>query len=114
MTATVSQPTAWLRLHGAARLRLAGRIPLALERKHAAILAYLWLEGPTPRARLAGLLWPGAAEDRARGNLRQRLSKLRQEAGAIIQDERGVLSLNAALGFDPAETPGALLLAAMA
>ena len=101
-----------MRLHGIARLQLPGVGPWVLERKHAAIVAYLWLEGPTPRPRLAGLLWPQATEDRARGNLRQRLSKLR-EAGLLIGDERGVLSLPPGLDLDAAEPPGAPLLASL-
>ena len=60
---------------------------LVLERKHAALLAYLRLEGATPRGRLAGLLWPEVGSERARGNLRQRLSRLRQEAGEIVDDD---------------------------
>ena len=112
MSASTPNTTAWLRLHGAARLRFTGSDRLlVLERKHAAILAYLWFEGPTPRARLSGLLWPAAAEERARGNLRQRLSKLRQEAGDIVRDERGVLSLAPTIAIDAAESPRAGLLA---
>ena len=64
-----------------------------LERKQAAVIAWLAVHGPTPRARLAGMLWPEAGEERARGNLRQRLSKLRQAAGDIVGDEHGLLTL---------------------
>lgn len=49
-----------------------------LERKPAAILAYLALEGPTSRSRLAGLLWPEGTEASARNNLRQTLFTLRR------------------------------------
>jgi len=82
-----------LHLHGAAHWRHPNGPAQALERKHAALLAWLWLEGPTPRSRLAGLLWPEVGEERARGNLRQRLLKLRQEAGELVVDNAGVLSL---------------------
>ncbi len=82
-------------LHGAAQLRWAGGEPVLLDRKQALLLAYLWIEGPTPRGRLAGLLWPQAPDARARGNLRQRLSVLRQAAGdELVVDQRGVLSLS--------------------
>ncbi|CAN5323114.1 hypothetical protein BH10PSE17_BH10PSE17_00720 [soil metagenome] len=53
---------------------------MAIERKQAALIAWLVTYGPTPRSRLAGLLWPGVADARARGNLRQSLSKLHQIA----------------------------------
>ncbi|MEP7302242.1 MAG: AAA family ATPase [Caldimonas sp.] len=90
-------------LHGAVHLRSAGGERIVLERKQALVLAYLWIEGPTPRGKLAGLLWPDASEARARGNLRQRLSMLRQKTGAdLVDDERGVLSLAPRLGVEPA------------
>ncbi len=60
-----------------------------LERRSAALLAYLALEGPTPRSRLAGLLWPDSTEDAARANLRQRLKRLRELLGTeiVLPDE---------------------------
>lgn len=70
-----------LRLLGEATLGVEGRSPVRLERKVAGVLAYLALEGPTPRSRLAGLLWPDAAERTARNNLAQALRRLRQAAG---------------------------------
>ncbi|WP_168734957.1 transposase [Deinococcus sp. KSM4-11] len=54
-----------------------GGLP-TLERRAAALLAYLSVEGPTPRSRLAGLLWPDVPESTARVNLRQTLRRLRQ------------------------------------
>lgn len=79
-------------LHGAARAS-SGTAVVALERKQAGLIAWLATNGATPRARLAGLLWPAAGEERARGNLRQSLSKLRQAAGDLFVEERGVLCL---------------------
>ncbi|MBP7668809.1 MAG: hypothetical protein KA774_18330, partial [Burkholderiaceae bacterium] len=71
-----SPDSGWqLTLHGVACWQRGADAPRPLERKHAALLAWLHLEGPTPRGRLAGLLWPDVPEDRARGNLRQRLLK---------------------------------------
>ncbi|MCS7067992.1 MAG: tetratricopeptide repeat protein [Meiothermus sp.] len=63
------------------RLQGPGQAPLRLERKTAALLAYLALEGPTPRSRLAGLLWPNSPESTARNNLSQVLRRLRQAGG---------------------------------
>ena len=68
---------------GLLSLRLSGRFEPAggatheLEPKDALLLAYLAIEGPTPRARLASLLWPDVDDERARGNLRQRLLRLK-------------------------------------
>ena len=100
-------------LHGAAAWRRTGGLPQPLERKHAALLAWLWLEGPTARSRLAGLLWPEVSEERARGNLRQRLLKLRQEAGDLVIDTAGLLSLAPGVAVQPPDPPGSLLLQAL-
>ena len=107
-------PAIGLRLHGSTGWRQGASGPWQpLERKHAALLAWLWLEGATPRSRLAGLLWPDVAEDRARGNLRQRLLKLRQDAGALVVDRSGMLSLNPGVVVEPPDPPSAPLLAAL-
>jgi len=114
MSATAPPPAFRLRLHGAASVcRGGGRPWQPLERKHAALLAWLWREGPTPRSRLAGLLWPEVGEERARANLRQRLSKLRQDAGELVVDTAGVLSLAEGVVVDPPEPPATPLLAAL-
>jgi DNA-binding SARP family transcriptional activator len=74
-------------LPGRLLLRLSGRFESPagggcdLEPKDALLLAYLALEGPTPRAKLAALLWPDVEEERARGNLRQRLLRLKRTTG---------------------------------
>ncbi len=107
-----ASPVFRARLHGAAQLVMAGGAHIALERKHALLLAYLSVEGPTPRGKLARLLWPDAPEARARGNLRQRLAVLRKSAGAdLVSDADGVLSLAPALRVEPAFSPGDELLA---
>ncbi|WP_045234994.1 BTAD domain-containing putative transcriptional regulator [Deinococcus pimensis] len=54
------------------------------ERKLAALLAYLALEGATSRSRLAGLLWPDSPEPTARNNLSQLLRKLRLLVGTDL------------------------------
>ncbi|MFC3831632.1 MULTISPECIES: BTAD domain-containing putative transcriptional regulator [Deinococcus] len=66
-----------VRLMGSAILTGSAGGELRLERKLAAALAYLALEGATPRSRLAGLLWPESPEATARNNLSQMLRKLR-------------------------------------
>ena len=99
-----------LTLHGMACWQRGADAPRPLERKHAALLAWLHLEGPTPRGRLAGLLWPDVPEDRARGNLRQRLLKLRNDAGALVHDDNGMLSIAPGVQVQPPDPPGAELL----
>lgn len=76
--------TVALRLLGEPSLRAADGGVSTLERKDAALLAYLALEGPTARAALAALLWPDADQAGARNNLRQRLHRLRRRAGAEV------------------------------
>ncbi|HKI57864.1 MAG TPA: BTAD domain-containing putative transcriptional regulator [Trueperaceae bacterium] len=52
----------------------------------AVLLAYLAVEGATPRERLAGLLWPERPEARARANLRQLLLRIRAAAPIVDGD----------------------------
>jgi predicted ATPase/DNA-binding SARP family transcriptional activator len=71
-----------------------------LERLAAALVAYLALEGPTPRTMLASLLWPDRTEDVARANLRQRLKRLRDVAGADLISGEETLRLPPDLEVD--------------
>ncbi|HEX7005337.1 MAG TPA: AAA family ATPase [Trueperaceae bacterium] len=73
---------------------------VAPERKTAALLAYLALEGPTGRSRLAGMLWPESGEERARGNLRQLLRRLRTACGADLLDTSDQLRLDPEVSVD--------------
>lgn len=73
-----------LELRQAGRVVVDGKRAIVLEPKDALLLAYLALEGPTPRARLAALLWPEADIERARGNLRQRLLRLKRATGVEV------------------------------
>ncbi len=68
-----------LELLGAPRLLgtvVGSTIALPLDRKLAGALAYLALEGATPRALLAELLWTKPTPDKARQSLRQALQRL--------------------------------------
>jgi DNA-binding SARP family transcriptional activator len=58
-----------------------------LERKTAAVLAYLALEGQTHKYKLAGWLWPDSGETAARNNMRQLLRRLRVAAGEVVLGE---------------------------
>jgi DNA-binding SARP family transcriptional activator len=67
-----------LRLLGAPAVLLDGEeVPLAT-RKALALVAYLALEGVTPRGKLADVLWSDMSEDAARNNLRKELFRLRE------------------------------------
>jgi DNA-binding SARP family transcriptional activator len=81
-----------------------------LERKSAALLAYLALEGATPRDRLSSLLWPGVDTTRARGNLRQSLLRLRrclQIAEHLVTDDgAGNLRIAEHVHVDTGAAPG--------
>src|SRR5512146_355200 len=69
-------------LFDAPSLRGGARAPL--ERKAAALLALLALDGARPRADLAALLWPRASVAQARNSLRQRLFRLQRAAGSDL------------------------------
>jgi DNA-binding SARP family transcriptional activator len=72
-----------------------GRVhPIGLH--DAALLAWLALEGPTPRSRLVTLLWPDKDGEAARNSLRQRLFRLRRDLGGDVV----VGDLTLALGAD--------------
>jgi DNA-binding SARP family transcriptional activator len=89
-----NNPMAW-------RLEVLGKVLLVHgtrvlhpERKTAAVLTYLALEGPTPRSKLAGLLWPDSAEATARNNLSQVLRRLKKATNQELILGSDLLSLN--------------------
>jgi DNA-binding SARP family transcriptional activator len=68
---------------------------VALERKTAAVLGYLAVEGGAHKYKLAGMLWPNSGESAARNNMRQLLRRLRLVGEEIIEgDDRISLSQN--------------------
>jgi DNA-binding SARP family transcriptional activator len=75
-----------------------GRAPIALAPRDAAPLTWLAFEGPTPRTRLAALLWPGSDASAARNTLRQRLFQLRKLVGVALVTGGTTLAL--ADGFE--------------
>jgi len=91
-----------LEVLGEARL-LRRAEPLPLQRRAAAVLAYLALEGPTPKYRLAGLLWPDSTEDTARNNMRQLLRRLRVSTGEALVTGRETISLASQVATDVGE-----------
>jgi len=89
VAASTRPAAAHLLLLGEPRLLLAAGSAHVLERKDAALLAILAVDGATPRGKAAALLWPEVDDDAARNNLRQRLHRLRKRAERDI-----VVSLN--------------------
>lgn len=83
----------------------AGWRPLA--RKDAALLALLALEGPQRRQHAAELLWAGVEPARALSNLRQRLFRLRQSGGLLVDenDHRLALMQDVACDLLPSTSP---------
>lgn len=76
--------------------------------RDAALLAWLVLEGPTPRAQLAGLLWPESPPEAARNTLRQRLFQLRKQLGSEVVSGQHTLQLAPGVTHDLDHTHGLL------
>ena len=109
------QPSLRLELLGVPRLQLPQGKAHVLERRDATLLAWLALRGPTPRSRLLSLLWPELPNGTAQTNLRQRLFRLCQRAGAEIFVSAPLMALadgvdhdlaTGATALDPAPRPG--------
>jgi DNA-binding SARP family transcriptional activator len=66
-----------------ARLVKAG-VAIRLERRTAAVLAYLALEGEAVKYRLAAWLWPDSSDNTAHNNMRQLLRRLRNLCGLEV------------------------------
>ena len=98
-TRTHPPPAATLRLGGRPCLN-AGGVERTMDAKDALLLAWLALEGPTPRARLAALLFPEADDARARNSLRQRLFQLRRKHGLELVGGDAQLALAATVAVD--------------
>jgi DNA-binding SARP family transcriptional activator/tetratricopeptide (TPR) repeat protein len=65
----------------------------ALNVRDAALLAWLAIEGPTPRTRLAVLLWPRSPPDVSGNALRQRLFQLKRQLGVELVTGHATLAL---------------------
>jgi DNA-binding SARP family transcriptional activator len=86
-------------LLGEARLVGPKGPPVRLERKAAALVACVALEGRVSRQRAAGLLWADS-EETARANMRQLLRRLRLATGLPLVDGREELALLPGLAVD--------------
>lgn len=104
-TPTAERSSVQILLLGTPRLAPSGAAHHALERKDAALLALLAIDGALPRARAAALLWPDADDDKARNNLRQRLFRLRRTATRDVVIAESVLRLAEGVEHDLDELP---------
>src|SRR5690606_21081776 len=71
-----------------------------LERKSAACIAYLVIEGRQSRSRMADLLWPNAALETARANLRQLARRLRLALGVEVLTGGDVIDVDPGVDVD--------------
>jgi DNA-binding SARP family transcriptional activator len=97
-----------LALSAAPVLHRADGSALPLATRDAALLAWLALEGATPRTRLAQLLWPDSDSDSARNALRQRLFHLRRQAGDGLVAGTAMLSLAEGVEHDLSDSDSVL------
>ena len=81
-------------------LQAAGAAAQPLGLLDGALLAWLALEGPTPRARMAALLWPQSDAEAARNSLRQRLFKLKRLTGIEVVTSGATLALADGVAHD--------------
>jgi DNA-binding SARP family transcriptional activator len=78
-------------------------VAVPLGARTAALLAWLAIEGPTPRGQLAALLWPENQPEVARNTLRQRLFHLRKALGADVVCGQQTLQLAPGVSHDLAD-----------
>ncbi len=92
--------TVELLLLGGAEAAARGGKRVMLERKTAALMALLSLEGSVSRSKAAYLLWPETSEASARANLRQLLRRLRLNLQAELVEGRDPLRLRSEVKVD--------------
>lgn len=64
------------------------------------LVAYLALQGRTPRQTVAGTLWSGSAELQAAGSLRSTLWRVQRARPGLVRDVGGVLALSPEVRVD--------------
>ena len=105
---TTESRSLMLTLAQAPALLRAGEGAAPLGPRDAALLAWLALEGPTPRTRLAQLLWPESEPEAARNALRQRLFQLKRQLGVDLVIGSATLELAASVTHDLDESDSVL------
>ena len=112
IASVVDAPRWSLHLCGLHRVVATAGKCVVLERRDAAMLALLAIEGPTARARVKALLWPDESPEDVRGRLRQRIYALKRKLGVETISGTSTLATAPALawpGFDGEPLDGALL-----
>lgn len=89
-----------LQLLGVPRLRTTGGDWVPLGRHDALLLALLTVEHEADRRRTAALLWPDSDAARANNSLRQRIFRLKRQAGADLVHGEAVIRLAAGVHHD--------------
>lgn len=97
-----------LLLASGSEVHLAGAGVVRLTFRDAALLAWLALEGPTLRQRLAQLLWPQSDGESAGNALRQRLFHLKKQFGVGLVTGRATLALGPRVAHDLDAASGVL------
>lgn len=99
IASAIDVPCWQLHLCGRGRLVAAAGPCVMLERRDAAMLALLAIQGPTARARVTALLWPDEPPHDVRGRLRQRIYALKRKLGVEAVCGSSTLSLSPALAW---------------
>ena len=86
-----------------ATCQLPGQPARELAPRDAALLAWLAIEGPTARARVAALLWPDSDAEAARNALRQRLFQMKRQWGLDLATGATTLALAEGVQHDLAQ-----------
>ena len=94
--ATITDPGSTIRLLGGFGVESHGQT-VTLPTDSQRVVAFLALhDGPAPRSYVAGNLWYDSSEERAYGNLRSALWRLRKHATDVIDTHHHTLTLTAA------------------
>ncbi|WP_374674133.1 AAA family ATPase [Ideonella sp.] len=112
IASAVDAPRWSLHLCGRARVVTPAGACVGLERRDAAMLALLAIEGPAARSRVTALLWPDEPPQDVQGRLRQRIYALKRKLGVEAISGSSTLVLCPALawpGFDGEPLDAALL-----
>jgi DNA-binding SARP family transcriptional activator len=91
-----------------ATCELPGQPARELAPREAALLAWLAVEGATPRARIAAVLWPDSDEAAQRNALRQRLFQLKRQFGVDLAQGSTTLALAEGVEHDLADADSLL------
>jgi DNA-binding SARP family transcriptional activator len=92
-----------LRLSNLPQVEPRGAAAVPLAPRDAALLAWLAVQGPTSRDRLAAMLWPGSSETQAHTALRQRLFRLKKQLGRDVAFGSPLLQLTPGISHDLAD-----------